>query len=53
MNICPHCNKRHVNSMEEALCPLRPEQVPLMVEQFGELGHGAYGVTDRVRSPTS
>lgn len=47
--ICPHCKKQHVNQMEQALCPMRPEQVPLMVAQFGTLGKGDYGVTDRIR----
>src|SRR5579871_3250880 len=46
-SVCPHCQNVHDNRMEEALCPLRPQQVPLMVEQFGELGSGDYRITDR------
>ena len=49
MALCPHCTNQHDNSMEETLCPLRPEQIPLMVEQFGPLGRGEYRVTDRLR----
>lgn len=49
MGKCPYCRKQHVNSIEEALCPMRPEQVALMVEQFGTLGKGKYSVTERVR----
>ena len=49
MSVCQHCQRQHVNQMEQALCPLRPEQVSLMVEQFGSLGMGKYSVTDRIR----
>ncbi len=47
--ICKHCNNTHVNDMEQALCPMRPEEIPLMIEQFGPLGQGDYRVTDRIR----
>src|SRR5438874_2050783 len=50
MNSCPHCHNVHVNDMEQALCPLRPEQKPLMIVQFGPLAtHSDYRVTDRIR----
>ena len=49
MQQCSHCHNIHINWIEQMLCPLRPGQLPLMVERFGLLGRGLYRVTDEIR----
>src|SRR5690349_8063237 len=49
MSLCPHCNNTHINGIEQALCPLRPEQVPIMIRDFGPLATDSqYRVTDYI-----
>jgi hypothetical protein len=49
MKECPHCHGIHLDEIEQALCPLRPEQIAVNVEMFGNLAQDTkYSITDHV-----